>query len=99
MNNTLQLEPEHLALIRRIVATVIPRGSVAVFGSCATGRARPYSDIDLLVSDPPLLTWQQRTQLLDAFEASPLPFRVDLVEVARVAPEFSERILQEAVSL
>lgn len=99
MNRALQLEPEHQALIRQLVNTALPGAHVAVFGSRATGRARPFSDVDLLITEPSILSWQQRTRLLDAFESSTLPFRVDVVEADRLAPALAERIRQEAVTL
>jgi predicted nucleotidyltransferase len=70
-----------------------------VFGSRATGRARPYSDLDILISSPAPLDWRARADLQDAFEASNLPFRVDVVEEARLAPSLAPRVLAERRSL
>ncbi len=70
-----------------------------VFGSRATGRARPYSDLDILISSPTPLDWRARADLQDAFEASNLPFRVDVVEEARLAPSLAPRVLAERRSL
>jgi predicted nucleotidyltransferase len=70
-----------------------------VFGSRATGRARPYSDLDILISSPTPLDWRARADLQDAFEASNLPFRVDVVEEARLAPSLAPRVLAERQSL
>ena len=66
-----------------------------VFGSRATGRARPYSDLDILISSPTPLDWRARADLQDAFEASNLPFRVDVVEESRLAPALTPRVLSE----
>ena len=66
-----------------------------VFGSRATGRARPYSDLDILISSPMPLDWRARADLQDAFEASNLPFRVDVVEESRLAPTLVPRVLAE----
>ena len=71
------------------------RASLA-FGSRATGRARPHSDLDLLLLDPPRLTWAQRADLRDAFEASELPFGVDVVEAAGLAEGMAQRVYGEA---
>ncbi len=70
-----------------------------VFGSRATGWARPYSDLDILISSPTPLDWRARADLQDAFEASNLPFRVDVVEEARLAPSLAPRVLAERQSL
>jgi predicted nucleotidyltransferase len=72
---------------------------VWVFGSRATGRARPYSDLDILISSPTPLDWRARADLQDAFEASNLPFRVDVVEEARLAPDLAPRVLAERQNL
>ncbi|MCD8514618.1 MAG: hypothetical protein LRY31_00990 [Burkholderiaceae bacterium] len=50
-------------------------------------------------SPPPKLSWVQRAALMDAFEASPLPYRVDLVEAARLSSGYAQRIRQESVLL
>ena len=66
-----------------------------VFGSRATGHARPYSDLDILISQPRPLDWRARADLADAFEASSLPFRVDVVEESCLAPGIAPRVLAE----
>jgi len=86
-------------LVREIVQRVVPGAEVRVFGSRATGRARPFSDLDLLFLEPPRLSWQQRADLADAFEASELPFRVDVVEADALAGALRERVLQEMAPL
>ena len=91
-------EPQ-AALVRQLVNSVLPGARVAVFGSRATGRARPFSDLDLLLIDPPRLSWAQRADLRDAFEASALPFSVDVVELDGLAEGMRARVLAEALSL
>ena len=78
---------------------VLPGAEVWVFGSRATGHARPFSDLDLLVTQPPSLSWAQRAALRDGFEASDLPFRVDVVEADSLAPGFASRVEAERVPL
>ena len=93
------LSPEQLHDVRQIIAQVIPGAQVWVFGSRATGKARPFSDLDLLLTYPPKLTWGQRAALRDGFEASHLPFRVDIVESGGLAFGMAERIRSERVDL
>ena len=93
------LSPEQLHDMRQIIAQVIPGAQVWVYGSRATGKARPFSDLDLLVTQPPRLDWAQRAALRDGFEASRLPFRVDVVESAGLAFGMAERIEAERVNL
>jgi predicted nucleotidyltransferase len=92
----IQLSAAQRQLVRRLVETVLPGARVAVFGSRATGQARPFSDLDLLFIEPTRLTWSQRAALRDAFEASELPFAVDLVDSAGLTAGMAGRILAEA---
>lgn len=92
----LALTPEQQAWVLQTVHSIAPGAQVRVFGSRATGRARPFSDLDLLLSTAQGLTWQQRCALADAFEQGPLPFRVDVVEPATLPPGMQARVAAEA---
>jgi predicted nucleotidyltransferase len=93
------LSDVHRALVARILRETLPEPEVYVFGSRSTGRARPFSDLDLLVLQPPRLTLMQRVDLRDRFEASELPFRVDLVEASGLPAGMAARVLRECLSL
>ena len=93
------LSPEQLHEVRQIMAHVIPGAQVWVFGSRATGKARPFSDLDLLLTQPSKLNWVQRVALRDGFEASRLPFFVDVVESAGLVFGMAERIRSEQIDL
>ena len=94
-----QLSAVQLAQVRQILRCHLPNARVCVFGSRASGKARPFSDLDLLVQQPTVLDWQTRANLVDAFEASELPFRVDVVESDRLAPGMRQRVLAEAIEI
>lgn len=83
----------------RIVAVAAPGAQAYVFGSRANGRNRPFSDIDLLLERQPSLTWEERAALRDAFEASDLPFRVDLVEAGELSGSFRQAVIDERIPL
>ncbi len=93
------LTADQVQTVRAIVDRVIPGAHVCVFGSRATGRARPFSDLDLLVTLPASLIWSERADLRDAFEASDLPFRVDVVEASALPPGMAERVAGECAFL
>jgi len=86
-------------LVRDIIDAVVPGAVVSVFGSRSTGRARPYSDLDLLFTRPARLSLAQRAELRDRFEASRLPFLVDLVDADALAPGMAARVLHECQPL
>ena len=86
------LSPDQARTVRQVLLRVVPGAHVMVFGSRSTGKARPVSDLDLRVLQPVSLTRAQRADLRDAFEASSLPFTVDVVEAAGLAPGMAERV-------
>ncbi len=104
-HRAIHLSPEHAQAVRLILHSVLDSQNGGrsvqawVFGSRATGRARPFSDLDILVSAPQPLDWRARADLADAFEASILPFRVDVVEESRLAPGIAPRVLAERLPL
>lgn len=94
----LDLTPSQKALVCAIVDAHLERQRVRVFGSRAQRKAKPFSDLDLLVLGPPLDD-KLRGMLEEAFDESDLPFRVDIVEAAALSPEFRVRIEPLAVAL
>lgn len=95
----LALTGAQIETVLRIVDAAAPGTRVSVFGSRATGRCRPFSDLDLLLERARSLTWRERADLRDAFEASDLPFLVDVVEAAELAPGYQGRVAAELVAL
>jgi predicted nucleotidyltransferase len=91
----LALSVDERRLVRDIIDAVVPGAAVSVFGSRSTGRARPYSDLDLLFTKPSRLSLAQQAELRQRFEASRLPYRVDLVEADALAPGMAERVRAE----
>jgi predicted nucleotidyltransferase len=96
----LDLGAEHRRVVLGIFATHLPRGSaVWVFGSRATGRARPLSDLDLAVDSGRCLTLDERAALAEAFSDSDLPYKVDLVDWHDIDERFRQTIAAERVAL
>lgn len=79
---TIDLAPEHLAVVKDILGMHVPGRRVVAFGSRVTGTAKPYSDLDLCVMGDAPLGLGLMADLRNAFAGSPLPFRVDIVEWA-----------------
>ena len=84
----LDLAPEHLTEVRRILAAHLPDHEVRAFGSRVQGTARPFSDLDLAVMGEAPLDLRRLATLKDAFVESNLPFRVDVVDWATTSETF-----------
>jgi len=96
----LDLQDEHLAVLRSCLRLHLPAGARAfAFGSRVEGSARRYSDLDVaLVWDQPL-DLDTMAVLAEALSESDLPFKVDLLDAALIEPAFRARIADGWVPL
>lgn len=93
----IDLRPEQLALVRRLLAARVPECEVRAFGSRTKGMAKPYSDLDLMVMGKAKLERSRLNRLEEAFEESTLPFRVEVMDGWTLSVPFREAIAGEAV--
>jgi type I restriction enzyme S subunit len=90
--NGLALSPAELAIVRAILARHVPDREVWAFGSRVSGRAREYSDLDLVVIGETPLDLAISAALAEDFAESDLPFKVDVVDWATTSAGFREII-------
>ena len=84
----MNLSPEHIADLRRLVGELLPEAQIFAFGSRSKGTARSSSDLDLLVKAARPLTDLELSQLRERFSLSNLPFFVDVQDYFQVDPGF-----------
>jgi type I restriction enzyme S subunit len=82
-----------------MLARHVPDREVRVMGSRVSGRAKPFSDLDLVVMGQEPLDLRTLGQLRDAFDESNLPFAVDIVEWASSSHAFRRIIDEQAQPL
>ncbi len=90
----LDLTPASLETVRTVLSRNIPDREVWAFGSRVTGTAKSYSDLDLAILGETAMPARIHNQLIEAFQESDLPVRVDIVEWSALVPAFRERIRQ-----
>ena len=96
---TIDISSEDLALVRGILARLLPDRDVRVFGSRAMGTAAEFSDLDLLVMGDEPLDVAVKAELRECFAKSGLPFKVDVVEWAACSPAFRRTIERMAIPI
>jgi type I restriction enzyme S subunit len=84
-------------IIRNILRAHVPDSAVWAFGSRATGRAKPYSDLDLAISGDKPLGIDLTAQLTEAFAESDLPYKVDIVDWSTASERFRKAIERDRV--
>ena len=97
---SIDLPADHRRLVLNILRAHLPPSAKAwVFGSRATGRARRYSDLDLVIDAGRQLTLDEAARLSEAFSDSDLPYRVDLVDWQGIDDRWRRTIAPQRVAL
>lgn len=93
MSGKIAILPQEERIVRAILQRHLAAGTrVFVFGSRATLAAKPRSDLDLSLEGPAPLALATLASLADAFDESPLPWKVDLVDRALASAAFGKLI-------
>jgi type I restriction enzyme S subunit len=95
----LDVAPEHMRIIRRILTERLPAREVRAFGSRVRGRAKPTADLDLVVMGQERIPDLIQAELRADFEESDLPFRVDVLAWRDAPPGLREVIVREGVEI
>jgi predicted nucleotidyltransferase len=95
----IDVPPPALNAVLDMLARHVPDREIRVMGSRVSGRAKPFSDLDLVVMGDEPLDLGTLGRLRDAFEESNLPFAVDIVEWASASDAFRRIIDEQAQAL
>jgi len=96
----IDVRPEHLALVRDILRKHAPDNvNIWVFGSRAKGTAKITSDLDLVIDAGRALSPDEVFFLNDAFDASDLPYKVDIVDGRIISSKFKEMIQKDWIKM
>ena len=83
---------QDLKIIKQILREYIPGREIRAFGSRVTGKAKAYSDLDLVIVGAERIERKAMLILKEAFENSKLNFRVDIVDWQTITKNFREII-------
>ena len=96
---SIDLRPDHWAIVRSALRRHVPDREVLAFGSRATWAAKDYSDLDLAVMGEEPLSLRTASALDETLGESDLPFKVDVVDWARTDEAFRRIIRRHGVSV
>ncbi len=91
---TLHINPEYLTVVRDVLSIHLSGREVWAFGSRVTGKAKKFSDLDLVVIGDAPLSLSVLADVKEAFAESDLPYKVDIVDWATTSQNFREIITQ-----
>ena len=93
------LRPDHWAIVCSILRQHVPDRKVLAFGSRATWAAKDYSDLDLAIMGDEPLSPDATSALAEGFGNSDLPFKVDLVDWAKIDEIFRDIVRRDGVTV
>lgn len=94
-----EVDSEDLVTVKAILRAHLPGREVWAFGSRARRCAKPYSDLDLVVMGDEPLALDDLAALNEAFAESDLPWKVDVVDSARMGEAFRRIVERDKVVL
>ncbi|KKQ33394.1 MAG: polymerase beta domain protein region protein [candidate division TM6 bacterium GW2011_GWF2_37_49] len=80
-----------------IIHKHLPNCTIYLFGSRATGKERPGSDIDLAVNIGSSIPYQTLLKILVDIDDTTIPLKIDLVDLSTVDPDFRKNVLKEGI--
>ncbi len=96
---TVDAAERDLQTVREILRKHVPARAVVAFGSRVTGRAKPFSDLDLAIMGDVAVPAATLAALADDLDESDLPFKVDLVEWVGLVEPLKDVIRRDGVTL
>lgn len=99
MTGQIDITPEERAIVLRILNEIVPDREVRAFGSRVTGKAKPFSDLDLAIMGDEPLPLETRARLEETFSESELPWKVDILDQALADILFSENVMLSSVQI
>ncbi len=99
-DRAIDLPEAHRKQVLEIIRARLPDARVSVYGSRAKGRARRYSDLDLMLDDRGReIPWSVMGNLDEDFDESSLPIIVELHDMAATDANFLDRIRKDFLLL
>lgn len=78
-----------------ILSALFPEAKIYLYGSFATGKARPYSDIDIALDAGTRMDQRRLSEARSMLQESSIPYSIDLVDVHAISPDMRQFISQE----
>lgn len=95
----IDIQPEQWLIVQDILRRHVPECEVWAFGSRATRKAKPFSDLDIAVIAAHPLPLSVSASLAADFSESDLPWKVDVVDWATASAAFRDIMRRSYVKL
>ncbi len=88
----IDLKTEYKDKLKEICKTYVPDYEVRIFGSSVNGKAKTYSDVDIVLVGQNKIDWKIIEEIKQAFSESDIPYLVDVVDWNEISDDFKKLI-------
>ncbi len=88
----IDLSQDQIKILKKIIHHHFPGCEIRIFGSRVTGKAKPYSDIDIALVDKVLLDKRALHRLIEDLQDSKLSYRVDIPDWNQFSDAFQKML-------
>lgn len=82
----IDLENKYIEFIKKTVGEILPDVEIFIYGSRTQGKARKYSDVDIALKGE--IPFTDLLKIKANFEYSTFPYKVDIIDLTNIKPEF-----------
>lgn len=91
----LTIDPAVQTKLIAVLNALFPEAKMYLFGSFATNKARPYSDVDIALDAGQKIDLRRISEAKSMLRESSIPYTIDLVDVHRLPEEMRSQISKE----
>ena len=95
----IDLENKYIEFIKNTINNVLTDVEIYIFGSRVQGLAKKYSDVDIALKSPQKIAFSDILKIKALFENSIFPYKVDIVNLDSLKPEFLNVIEKDLVKI
>ena len=95
----LDLDVKYIKFIKDIIHRILPEAHIFIYGSRVQGVAREYSDVDIALKCAEKVKFTDLLKIKSIFQNSTFPYKVDLVDLNDLKPEFLKIIEKDLFEL
>ena len=95
----IDLEKKYVEFIKNTIENVLPNVEIYIFGSRVQGVAKKYSDVDIALRNSGKIEFSDILRIKSLFEDSTFPYKVDIVNLDSVKPEFLSIIKKDMIKI
>ena len=95
----IDLENKYIEFIKNTINNVLTDVEIYIFGSRVQGVAKKYSDVDIALKSSEKIEFSDILRIKSLFEDSTFPYKVDIVDLDSIKPEFLSIIEKDIVKI